>query len=349
MTINLGTAVTGGFLTPIVLTASGNPSGTSVSFAPNPLTPGNSTDITLNGTNLLKNGSYIITVTGTAGAIVQTRDITYTINAGTPPSLTTDPASQTLCEGSEVTFNVAATGALTYQWQLSTNSGVSFNNISGATGSAFLIPNITASQNNYQYRCVVTGQCNFATSAAATLTVRQLPTVGLSASPLTSLQPGQTTTLTATPSNSTGGLLTTTWFYNTSPITNPGNTRLVDVENIGVYQVRIQEVWPSTLTCASLSPVVSIVAPASSRLFIFPSPNNGTFTVSYYNAGGASLKRSIFIYDSKGDRVFNKAFNVSGLYTLLNIDIRPAQAGVYYVVLGDDNGKKIITGKLLVQ
>ena len=116
----------------------------------------------------------------------------------------------------------------------------------------------------------------------------------------------------------------------------------------GNYQVRIQEVWTSSLTCTNLSPVVTIDATVSSKLFIFPSPNDGQFTVSYYNAGGASGSRNVTVYDSKGAKVHNQKFSITGLYTLLSIDLKPALKGIYYVVVGDAAGKKLIEGKVLV-
>jgi hypothetical protein len=55
------------------------------------------------------------------------------------------------------------------------------------------------------------------------------------------------------------------------------------------------------------------------------------------------------VYDSKGSKVYNAKFSISGSYTLLPIDLRPAQGGMYYVVVGDAAGKKLAEGKVLVQ
>ena len=55
------------------------------------------------------------------------------------------------------------------------------------------------------------------------------------------------------------------------------------------------------------------------------------------------------VYDSKGTRVTYKGFAVTGPYTLLNIDMRPAQKGIYYVVVGDANGKVLAERKIAVQ
>ena len=205
--------------------------------------------------------------------------------------------------------------------------------------------------NNNRYRCQLSNAtcATPVNSGAAILTVRQLPSVGLTAAPLTSLLPGHTTTLTATPSTSTGGTLSTAWTYNTNPLAVAGNTYVVNVEKTGNYQVGISESWPGGLVCANASPVVTINAPASSRLFIFPSPNDGRFSVSYYNAGGNNTQRQIMIYDAKGAAVYSRKFSIAGPYTLLNIDLRQANTGIYFVVVGDAQGKKLAEGKVHVR
>ncbi len=91
-----------------------------------------------------------------------------------------------------------------------------------------------------------------------------------------------------------------------------------------------------------------IDAAASNKFFIFPSPNDGQFTVSYYNETGTNTSRTITVFDSKGAKVYNSKFPVSGAYTLLSVNIKPAQRGVYYVVIGDAAGKKLAEGKILI-
>lgn len=78
-------------------------------------------------------------------------------------SFGTAPQDQTICTGSPATFTVGATGAaaLTYQWQLSTDGGTSWGNISdgavysGTTTMALHISAATGAFNNYKYRCTV--------------------------------------------------------------------------------------------------------------------------------------------------------------------------------------------------
>ena len=180
MSTTLTATYFGGHTADINLTASGNPPGTTVSFSVNPLTTGStSTSVTLNGTNTLAAGTYAITVTGTStGATTQNRNITFTINPGTGPSVTTQPSNQTVCAGQNATYSIVATGVTGYQWQVSTTGCAgSFTNIAGATSSSYTISGATAGQSGYGYRCVLTGLCGTTTSSCVTLTVNTAPAI----------------------------------------------------------------------------------------------------------------------------------------------------------------------------
>lgn len=279
-----------------------------------------------------------------------------------PVSITNSPVASVICSGSNTSFTVAGSSAQTiiYQWQVSTDGGTNFSNItnggvySGATTATLTITGTTTSLNTYRYRCNLSNAtCTVpSTSGNALLTVRQLPTVSLVAAPLTTLLPGQSTTLTATPSASTGGVLTTTWLYNgAAPVPAiTGNVYVANVEQVGTYQMLISETFTGpALVCSNQSTIVTITASASNKLFIFPSPNDGRFTVSYYNNGGTSTKRKISIFDSKGANVYNAEFSISGLYTLLPINLEKASRGIYYVVIGDANGMKLSAGKVHIR
>ena len=101
---------------------------------------------------------------------------TYTSGTGVPPSVTTHPATQTVCAGANVTFTSAATGTPTptVQWQVSTNGGSTWSNINGATNSTFTQA-VTTADNNERYRAVWTNSEGPVNSNAAILTVNALP------------------------------------------------------------------------------------------------------------------------------------------------------------------------------
>lgn len=177
-TINLGTTSLAGYNTPINLSATaGVPPGTNITFSINPVVPGSNVNVTLDNTNTLAFGDYDITIQGVSGSITKTRVIRFTVQPGTGPVVTTNPASQSVCSGGSVTFNSAATGATSQQWQLSIDGGNTWSNISGATGTALTLNGITAPQNNHRYRCVFANQCNTTATTAAVLTVQAAPAI----------------------------------------------------------------------------------------------------------------------------------------------------------------------------
>jgi len=94
---------------------------------------------------------------------------------------------------------------------------------------------------------------------------------------------------------------------------------------------------------------LAVLEDVSDRLFIFPSPNDGNFSVSYYNTGGVSTQRRIRVMDAKGALVFDKVFPVSGPYTIIPVNLTQASRGLYYVVVGDAAGKKLAEGKMHVR
>src|SRR5262249_54447247 len=87
------------------------------------------------------------------------------------PATTTDPAGQTIGAGQTATFTVTGGGSLrTFQWQKSTDSGGSWNPISGATNASYTTAAAVVGDNGLQFRCVISA-CGptSATSAAAVL------------------------------------------------------------------------------------------------------------------------------------------------------------------------------------
>ncbi|MCE2704868.1 MAG: hypothetical protein LW624_05300 [Terrimonas sp.] len=296
--------------------------------------------------------TYRCVLTGACATAVYTNTATLTIHA--PATINRSPASAEICAGGDASFIVAVSSVATinYVWQQSTNGGSTWTSLPIAFNPVLQFTNLPISYNGNRYRCIVSNSTcpQQETSSVALLSVRAIPTVGLTAAPLTSLLPGQTTTLTASPSSSTGGVISTNWTLGGQPYSpGSGNSVVASVANLGTFQVSIRETWPSGLFCAAQSPNVTITAAASDRLFIFPSPNNGNFSISYYNAGGASTTRQLAIFDSKGARVYQEVFPVSGPYTVLPVGLQNVARGIYFVVIGDSSGKKLIEGKVHIR
>ena len=107
--------------------------------------------------------NYTVAVANVAGS---TNSSTATLTVNVPPTITTQPASQTVIVGNPVTFTVAATGTapLSYQWQ---KNGA---NISGATATSYTIGSV-GTNDAANYTAIVTNIAGSVTSSTATLTV----------------------------------------------------------------------------------------------------------------------------------------------------------------------------------
>lgn len=158
--------------------------------------------------------TFTVTVTNGSGSATSNPPAKLTVNAATTaPTITTQPINQTVTAGQTATFTAAASGnpTPTVQWQVSTNGGGTFTNVSGATSTTYSFTT-TAAQNGNQFRAVFTNSAGSATSNAATLTVNPAnqPTVTLSAVP-DPVTLGSSTTLTWTSTNATSCTASGSW------------------------------------------------------------------------------------------------------------------------------------------
>ena len=121
------------------------------------------------------------------------------------PAVTTSPSSLTITAGQTASFTAAATGTPppTVQWQASTDGGVSFSDIAGAT-STTLTFTASLSQNGNLYQAVFSNSAGSATSSAATLTVINPATTTVLVSSANPSTFGQSVTFTATVSSPAG-------------------------------------------------------------------------------------------------------------------------------------------------
>jgi hypothetical protein len=298
---------------------------------------------------------------GIAACTSPARTVTVTVNQPTVLNAQL-PANQTICTDKVATFTVAVTsgtGPHSYQWQVSTNNGGSWTNItnggvySGAITATLTITAPPVTMSGYQYRAIVNGAapCAAQTSRAATLVVNPLPIVTISAS-ATSLLPGMTSTLTSTVTPNAAA--TYSWIRNGTVLTGSSSgvvsgigtgTLKVDVDGMGDYQLRVVDVNG----CTSISNTVTIKDSASGRCYIYPNPTSGIFQVRYYSAANNVLPRSLTIYDSKGDRVYTKFYTIGRPYDRMDVDMRAYGKGLYWVEIGDLNGNRLTMCRVVIQ
>src|SRR5205807_1087980 len=111
-----------------------------------------SSSYTTPATTSADNGSqFTAVVSNTAGKDRNNAAKLKVSAAGVAPSITTQPASQTVKAGQTATFSVLATGTtpLSYQWM---KNGTA---ISGGTSSSYTTPATTSADNSSQFTAVV--------------------------------------------------------------------------------------------------------------------------------------------------------------------------------------------------
>jgi hypothetical protein len=103
------------------------------------------------------------------------------VNVNTAPVITASPSNQSVSVGGNATFTAAAFGnpTPTFQWQVSTNAGNTWTNISGATAGTLTITAAQPSQNNTLYRAVASNVAGSANSNSASLTVNTVAFSGV--------------------------------------------------------------------------------------------------------------------------------------------------------------------------
>lgn len=102
----------------------------------------------------------------------------------TAVTISSQPQNTNVCAGANTSFSISVNGSSpTYQWQLSTDGGTTFNNIAAATAATLNVTGVTIGMNNYQYRCVVSSPCAApVTSGFGLLTVN--PNVSVTTQPV---------------------------------------------------------------------------------------------------------------------------------------------------------------------
>lgn len=115
-------------------------------------------------------GTYTITATTNANGecAAATADVDVTVNILSIDSHTPVSLAATRCAGQSQTFTVSVTSipTATYQWQVSTDDGATWNDIDGEESASLNLTGITAGMDGNQYQCVVSaGDCSLDSDA----------------------------------------------------------------------------------------------------------------------------------------------------------------------------------------
>ena len=228
---------------------------------------------------------YRLRVTCSNGPLTAFSNI-VTITVNQPVTITTQPVSQTVCSGSNVSFTVQATNAVSYQWRKNSV------NIAGATSATYTINNVSTTDAG-NYDVIVNGgaPCPAVTSASATLTVNQ-STVISSQPASQAVCAGGSVTFTVT---AIGTNLTYQWRKNGTNIPGATNSSLilssVTVSDAAIYDVIV------TGVCGPVTSQVAVLTVTETGSWIGVTSTNWN-TASNWCGGIPGPTTNVFIPSS---------------------------------------------------
>ncbi|MES2852414.1 MAG: LamG-like jellyroll fold domain-containing protein, partial [Bacteroidota bacterium] len=246
------------------------PTGTAIVNSAN-ISGAQSANLNFNQASLSDDGSYYVVINGASPCAAVT-SAQRTLNVDQAIIVSSQPVSQSLCNGSNVTFTVVADAngdPLSYQWR---KNG---SNIIGQTASTLTINSI-ASGDAANYDVVISGPagytCSSVQSAIATLMVTQIPTVSISYTG----NPFCKNNTVAQPVTRTGTNAFTGGTYSYSVVSG-GPTLSLDTSTGAITPSTSSA---GTYTITYTTPVTGICAPvtATTTVTITPIP---TATISY--------------------------------------------------------------------
>lgn len=248
------------------------------------ITGANSATYTIPATVAGDAGTYRVIVGGACPAVTPVTSTAATLTLNTPAAITTQPAAaQNICEGSPVTFSVAATGTgLTYQWKKGGSA------ITGATSASYTIPVVAPGDaGNYTVDVIGTAPCGTVTSSASVLTIKPLPLIITPAS-ATNFCVGGSVVLNAPTTPST---LTYQWQNNNINITGQtGNAYTATTS--GSYTAMITN---TANGCTDTSNIILVSAAGAPQAIINPAGNasfcqGGSITLHGNNTAGLTYE-----------------------------------------------------------
>ena len=300
------------------------------------------------------NTSATYSTTSSAGGC-SSDPVNVTVTVNIPATVSEQPSSVSVCELGTTSFTTSAAGTNpTYQWQTDNGTGTTFTDIandgnySGATTPTLTVRDAPYSWNGYKYHCSVisTTPCSDVVNTNdVTLTVNPTPTVSLTTNGKpTNLLPGMITPLTV---ESNPAAASYSWFKNDTAF--PEATTGVynaTIDNQGIYKVTVTDING----CVNTTNSIEISDSISTKLFIYPNPaSDKQFSVSYYSVKNNVLPRMLTIYDAKGALVLKQTYTLAKPYDKMNVDFSRMGRGIYLVNLADRNGKRLATGKVIVE
>ncbi len=319
-TSTITSTISGGFNGAISLSASGMPSGTTVSFNPSTLAaPGSGTSsmtITVGASTVA--GTYPITVTGNGGGLQRTATVTLTVTAAASFALSASPSSLTVQQGNQGSSTITSTisggfnGAISLSASgMPSGTTVSFNPSmipAPGSGSSSMTITVGASTVAGTYPITVTGNGGgLQRTATVTLTVTAAASFALSASPssLTVQQGNQgSSTITSTVSSGFNGAISLSASGIPSGTTVTFNPQTIPAPGSGNSAM--------TITVGGSTPTgnytITVTGTSGST------QETTTVTLTVTSSGGGGGGDSIIVYSTSGSPQTNRILSIGRFF-----------------------------------
>lgn len=280
-------------------------------------------------------GNYFVVVSNALGSVTST-SASVSILGNSAPTITMQPANQNGAAGSNVVFNVTATGSgtLIYQWRKNGKNLVDGKTVSGTKTNSLTLSALTT-KNNGVYSVVIKNSLGSVTSADAALTVFIAPVLTLQAASREA-NAGTDTSFRATVTGTTP--INYQWFKDGNPLTDGGNisgsiSNVLTVANVttndsGIYSLTASNFAGAvTSSGAGLAVILppAIIEPPEDQFIVIS--NRATFTVKAVGGG-------LHYQWHKGNKLIAGATNA--IYSIASV--KTTDATSYSVVIANHAG-----------
>ncbi|HRU67821.1 MAG TPA: immunoglobulin domain-containing protein [Bacteroidia bacterium] len=266
--------------------------------------------------------SYYCVVTNGCGT-AQSNSASLTVN--TPPNITAQYGTATICSGQSNTFSVTVSGSspISYQWYFNNNA------ISNATNNQYSISAATVN-NAGNYYCVASNSCGNIQSATQTLTVNSPPSI-TSQSSSTVRCKGQPVTFYVNASGTNP--LTYEWYFKNNKISGATSSTYsinsVDTSDAGAYYCKVINSCGTDQSSiidltVNLAPSISSQSSSATRCV------GQSMTFSVTASGTGPLTYQWYYNNSKITSATNFTYTINSVAT--------TDAGNYYCIVTNSCG-----------